>query len=679
MERLPESSTDTGELTAASASGSRPGLRRWGLRRWGLRRWGLRPGRGLKRRVVVALALVILAVHAVVLYFDDRGFQREQLASLQNRAQLFADLYAGTVAQAFWEYSDEVTARQLRTLIGAVPEFRYATVTTPDGSLFASAGEIATENAIGAKADIRHDGKTIGRIDIYLTSNLAELARIDHLRRQILISLSLSILLLIAILAALHFVTRPLTQLTALMGQFARGELEPAVPHIERADEVGDMARALEVFRDHAVDLQNKEAFLQRQASELSALNQKLRIARDQAERASRIKSEFLSNMSHELRTPMNAILGFAQLIELDGEHLLRSKHREYLGLILSAGRHLLSLIDDVLDVARIESGKVNIRLAPIDVESLLLEFARAMRPIAEKSHIRFDAYSQLPPDLMMRADRVRLLQALNNLGTNAIKYNAAGGLVQLRALHIRQSKKLRLEVRDSGIGIPLARQAELFKPFNRLGQERSAIEGTGIGLALTRQLVDLMGGTIGCQSEQGAGSTFWIELPLDEPEATSGGVHKSHSPVAAMRAILTASGNDLSAEHSVLYIAKDMDDLALMEEIVNTLPSVRFLSAPTGRAGLLFARCNRPRLVLIDLVLQDMAGEEVLRQLRQDPDLSGTTFVAIAGDPVSADDEAIRAAGFDHCICKPIEMSSFLKLLRQTLALPDATIPYAS
>jgi signal transduction histidine kinase/CheY-like chemotaxis protein len=639
---------------------------------------GQRSGQGLKRRVVVALALVVFAIQAVVLYVDDRGFEQEQMASLRSRAQLFADLYAGTVAQAFWEYSDDVTAHQLGTLIGAVPEFRYAKVTAPDGSIFASAGQSQTPRTVSASADILHEGRVIGRIDIHLSSDLVQTARFEHLQRQVLIGLFLSVLLLIAILAALHFVTRPLGQLTLLMGRFAGGDLTPDVPHVARSDEVGDMARALEVFRDHAVDLRDKEASLKLQASELSALNQRLRLARDQAERASRIKSEFLSNMSHELRTPMNAILGFAQLLELDKENVLPPKHLEYLGLILSAGRHLLSLIDDVLDVARVESGKVNIRLTSIDVEALLVEFAMAMRPIAGKSGIRFDAYSQLPKGLTMRCDRVRLLQALNNLGTNAIKYNSSGGLVQLRALPGRSTNHIRIEIRDSGIGIPLSRQSELFKPFNRLGQERGAIEGTGIGLALTRQLVDLMGGEIGFHSQEGAGSTFWIELPADD--AVKGGA--SIQPptadvgdvVGPLRPILAASAIDISTDRSLLYIAEGVEDFALMEEIVGTLPGVRFLGAPTGRAGLLFARCNRPRVILIDLILQDMSGTQALQQLRLDPDLGGTVFIALAADPAVIDSEQVRQAGFDHCVAKPVEMSAFLGLLREAFAVPAAT-----
>jgi CheY-like chemotaxis protein len=374
--------------------------------------------------------------------------------------------------------------------------------------------------------------------------------------------------------------------------------------------------------------------------------------ARDAAEQASRAKSEFLASMSHELRTPLNAILGFGQLIELD--RALGVRTQAHVREVLRAGRHLLRLINEVLDLAQVESGRLVISPEAIDVDALVAGALALTTPLAEVRRIALHA--RIEPGLVVRADRMRLEQVLLNLLANAVKYNRVGGEVHVDATVV-DARRLRLTVRDTGSGIPPAKQAQLFQPFNRLGAENGAVEGTGIGLALSRRLVELMGGHIGIDSTPGVGSSFWVELPrglMAAPPADAPAAADGASP--ALPAV------------TVAYVEDNPANLALVEQIVARHAGVRLVSAPNGRAGLELIRRERPALVLLDIHLPEMDGYELLARLRADARTRDIPAVALTAQAMPSDARRAIEAGFDEYLAKPIDIPVFDNVLRRLL-----------
>ena len=314
-------------------------------------------------------------------------------------------------------------------------------------------------------------------------------------------------------------ITRPLRALVETVQAISAGDLTRTA-EARRNDEIGDLARAFNEMTARLralIDAQRRlneelEARVAHRTAELAASESRLRAARDDAELANRAKSEFLSSMSHELRTPLNAILGFAQLLEMDAGRAASPKQGEYVQFILRAGRHLLSLIEDVLDLAKIEAGRIELAVEPVALAEVIEEAMGIVGPTADSAGVALvDEAGADAPAVM--GDRRRVCQALVNLLSNAVKYNRPGGRATV-AVDASDPARPRVLVGDTGRGIPDDRLGELFEPFNRLNAERSAIEGTGIGLAITRRMIEAMGGEVGVSSQEGVGSTFWIVLP---------------------------------------------------------------------------------------------------------------------------------------------------------------------
>jgi signal transduction histidine kinase/ActR/RegA family two-component response regulator len=397
---------------------------------------------------------------------------------------------------------------------------------------------------------------------------------------------------------------------------------------------------------------------VEERTTELIAVNTELateaaerRRSEAEAAAANRAKSEFLSRMSHELRTPLNAVLGFGQLLEIDP---LTAEQRESVGHILKAGRHLLGLIDEVLDISRIEAGHLSISLEPVLLDEVIQEALDLIHPLAAKWNVRLDGAAREVGDRYVLADRQRLKQVLLNILSNAAKFNRPGGTVSVAA-EDAAGDRLRVNVTDTGPGIPPEKMGRLFTAFDRLGAEVTGVEGTGLGLALSKRLVEVMGGAVGVDSAVGQGSTFWVELPLVESPAT--GVAPLTTPAPAS-----------PTQGTVLYIEDNLPNLRLVERLLAHRPGMKLLSAIQGGLGLELAREHRPGLILLDLNLPDIPGEKVLELLQHDPRTRQIPVVVISADATPGRIKRLLSAGARAFLTKPLDVKQFLRLLDEVL-----------
>ena len=401
------------------------------------------------------------------------------------------------------------------------------------------------------------------------------------------------------------------------------------------------------------------EARVAERTAQLARVNTALQAAREEADRASRAKSEFLSRMSHDLRTPLNAVLGFAQLLD-PGE--MSEEGRESVVQILKGGEHLLELINEVLDIARNESGHLTLSPEPIDALEIGQHAVDLVAPLAAQRGIGLSIEPPADAALFVRADRQRLTQILLNLLSNAVKYNRPNGdvVVGFRTADARAQ----ITITDTGAGIPPAKLALLFQPFERLGAEQTDVEGTGLGLALARGFAEAMGGRIGVTSAIDRGSTFWVELARsDEPEPGAGpaagsAAHAEAQPVAGL----------------VLYVEDNRSNVRLMERVLKRRPHVRLAHALCGEDGLRLAREERPDLILLDLHLPDMTGDDVVRQLWQDAELRDIPVAVLSADATPAHARRLQAAGAIAYLTKPLDISRVLQLLDDVLASKTRT-----
>lgn len=392
-----------------------------------------------------------------------------------------------------------------------------------------------------------------------------------------------------------------------------------------------------------------------RDVTERKRYEEALERAMREAEVANRAKSEFLSRMSHELRTPMNSILGFAQLLE---RKPLPDDQRRGVEHILKAGRHLLSLINEVLEIARIESGRQSLSLEPVPVATVIQESRSLIQPLAAQRGLEIQE-CDVDPDLFVHADRQRLVQVLLNLLSNAVKYIGGPGTVSLSCTTDRRDdgeRVARIGVHDTGPGIRAEDVERLFVPFERLGAEQSEVEGTGLGLALSKRLVEAMGGGITVDSTPGVGSTFQVELiRVDSPTPHVPGT----TPLDP-----AAEGGDQGARGTLLYIEDNLPNLALIETILLERPGVRLLSALQGQIGLDLAWEHHPDLILLDLHLPDLRGEEVLQRLMADPRTRQTPVVIVSADATPGTVERLTRAGAVAYLTKPLDVVEFLATL---------------
>jgi PAS domain S-box-containing protein len=391
--------------------------------------------------------------------------------------------------------------------------------------------------------------------------------------------------------------------------------------------------------------------------------NAELETAKSAAEKANLAKSDFLSSMSHELRSPLNAILGFAQLMESAVPEPTHSQ-KGSIGQILRAGWHLLELINQVLDLAVIESGKVSISREPVSLGEVMSECRAMMEPEAQQRGVTM-TFPGFDKAAFVRADRTRLKQIVINLLSNAIKYNKQQGTVVVECV-TNNPERTRISVSDTGAGLSPEKLAQLFQPFNRLGQEAAGVAGTGIGLVVTKRLAELMEGALGVDSVAGKGSVFWCDLP----SSTAPRFVLEHRAAAAPD---EAPASTAAGMRTVLYVEDNPANMTLVEQLIARRPDIRLMTAVNGALGIEAARTSQPTVILMDINLPGINGVEALKVLRRDPATSHIPVVAISANALPRDIQSSLEAGFFRYLTKPIKVKEFTDTLNAALALAEA------
>ncbi len=501
-------------------------------------------------------------------------------------------------------------------------------------------------------------------------------------------SVVLGLALISGIFAAILFgqrIAAPVESLRQAAERIGKGDWDFKL-EIDRQDEIGALAKTINVMAERlnegAVTRDRLQALVDEKTAEISLHRDKLealvderthelQVAKDAAERASRVKSEFLSSMSHELRTPLNAILGFGQLLEYSDQSGMDDEQRQAISFINSSGDHLLNLINQVLDFNKIEDGNLSVHVESFEPFDELQDCFAIASAMAVKHGVTIELKKSVPVHPVIRADRTRVKQVLLNLMTNAIKYNRQGGKVCLDC-DVIDDRYLRLIVADTGIGVPADRQHLMFEPFQRLGHESSTIEGTGIGLTITRKLVNLMRGRIGFESEEGKGSTFWIDLPLD-PRWKDGPPVRDQDEREAPPVLEKPVNGKRS---TLLYVEDNADNVRLMEMILDREDDFTLVSVPNAEEGLELVAQIAPDVILMDINLPGMDGFQALNALKAQANGRCVPVIAVTASALPSEVQRGLDAGFTAYLTKPIRIDVTLSAIRNAVTANGQRLP---
>lgn len=647
--------------------------------------------------LLTTLVALVISLGTIVVY-DLRAYHRNLVADISTQAELLGHMSSAALA-----FDDERLAQENLNLMRIRPRVTAGALYKADGSLFASYR--ANERVGALPAKVGKEGESIAGSSVELFKPIVdngELLGTVYLRADyelsgrtadyLAIALGVTVLALLVALLLLRRLDFVITQPILDIADVAREVIETG-DYSRRARKLSDdeVAQLVDSFnkmlaeielRTHALERSNgelaREGEQRTQAQqEVMRLNQELEVrvhertmqlemtngelamAMEEARSANYAKSAFLSSMSHELRTPLNAILGFAQILSSDRLPSTLEQKKEFAGHILKSGRHLLTLINEILDLAKVESGTVSLSLEPVGLDAILQECRDMIAPLASQRGIGMAFPDACPLNVL--ADRTRLKQILLNLLSNALKYNREQGQVAIECAP-HAGGRVRISVRDTGVGLDAEQLALLFQPFNRLGQEGGTEEGSGIGLVVTKRLVELMDGNIGVSSAPGEGSIFWIELRV---------VDAVPIPAAPSlpRPDLAGALLDNSAPVTLLYVEDNPANLTLVEEIVRYCPQLQLLTATDGRLGVEMARTHLPQLILMDINLPHVNGTDALKLLRADPRTAHIPVIALTANAMPGDVERSMALGFYRYLTKPINLDEFTEAINSTLA----------
>jgi len=479
-----------------------------------------------------------------------------------------------------------------------------------------------------------------------------------YLNRLRIIIMAVSVLILLAALAAVYLFHRHSVQ---LLKNLVHRETEHLL-HLQEETN-GQLSRA-------NLTLVANETELGATLGALKEKNQELETAIGVADKANQAKSEFLSSMSHELRTPLNAILGFAQLMETAAPPPTPAQKLS-IEQILQAGWYLLELINQILDLAVIESGRLSLSAEPVSLGEVLANCQSMVEAQGRTRGLELTWTAFAAPSFV-HADRLRLKQVLLNLLSNAIKYNKPGGTVAVECTAINP-RRIRISVRDSGPGISKGHLKQLFEPFNRLGQEHGPEEGTGIGLVMSKLLVQLMGGVMGVESTVGVGSVFWFELNRSEPPEFLGS--REEPAPGPLAAVATANAPAAPRVRTVLYIEDNPANLDLVGRLLGRRADLVFLSAGDATRGFALARQQRPDVILMDINLPGLSGIRAMGMLQDDEATSGIPVLAVSANAMAGDIAAGLEAGFFRYLTKPIHIQEFMTAIDEALDLDSAKL----
>jgi signal transduction histidine kinase/AmiR/NasT family two-component response regulator len=653
--------------------------------------------------VVMATTFAALLVSiGTVIAYDLRSYHRSLLSDMATQAELI-----GHMTSAALTFDDRRLANENLALLRIRPIVRAGAIYNANGTLFASylaPGESHAFPTQPEASNVRIEGQQLVLYErivengeflgtVYLRAEYALVARtLDYLAIALGVTLMAMAVAFLLMRRLGLIITAPITAITGIAREVVTtrdySRRAPRTSNDEAGELVDSFNAMLTEIEQRTSALENSNREIVREAEErtraqqevmrlneqlearvhertlqLELTNTELEMAMEAAKNANQAKSAFLSSMSHELRTPLNAILGFAQILTSESLPSTLAQKKEFASHILKSGRHLLTLINEILDLAKVESGTITLSMEPVGLDEILVECRGMIDPLANQRGIRV-----LFPDAcaaVVRADRTRLKQVLLNLLSNAVKYNREAGAVVVDCT-AAGLERIRITVQDTGQGLRADQIESLFQPFNRLGQENGSEEGTGIGLVVTRRLVELMGGEIGVTSSVGVGTVFWIELVLTEPLASA---LPAGAPLAPLRA---EPAPEPQATHTLLYVEDNPANLKLVEEIVRFRPDLRLLSAPDGHLGIALAKAHLPDVILMDLNLPCVSGTDALKEIKSDPRTAHIPVIALTANAMPRDVERGLANGFHRYLTKPINIVEFTEAIDSTLALVD-------